>query len=83
MSVSDTLRAVFIGISRAFAFARVTLTNLLVVAIPALGIGLLFAGEDPAEVPDGSALVVAPISTIVEQTAVSPTDAPIPDRLFR
>ena len=56
MSVSDTLRAVFIGISRAFAFARVTLTNLL---------------------------VVAPIGTIVEQTAVSPTDGPMPDRLFR
>ena len=36
MSVSDTLRAVFIGISRAFAFARVTLTNLLARSVKTL-----------------------------------------------
>ena len=67
MSVFDALKAVFVGIARAFAFARVALANLLILAILVLGIVLLFAGPDPVEVPDGGALVVSPGGTIVEQ----------------
>ena len=67
MSVFDALKAVFVGIARGFAFARVALANLLILAILILGIVLLFAGPDPVEVPDGGALVVSPSGTIVEQ----------------
>lgn len=67
MSVFDMLKAFFVGIGRALAFVRVTIANLLVLAIVALGIVLLFAGPDPVEVPDGGALVAAPGGSIVEQ----------------
>ena len=69
MPKPSKLGAVFSGISRAFAFARVTLANLLVLGILAIAIALLFAGPAPAEVPDGGALVLAPRGAIVEQTA--------------
>ena len=67
MSVFDMLKAFFIGIGRGLAFLRVTIANLLILAIIALGIVLLFAGPDPVEVPDGGALVAAPGGSIVEQ----------------
>ena len=69
MSVFNTLRSVFSGIASAFAFARVSLANLFVVALLAIGIGLLFTGPDQVDVPDGAALVVSPSGSIVEQTA--------------
>lgn len=67
MSVFDMLKAFFVGIGRALAFLRVTIANLLILAILALGIVLLFAGPDPVEVPHGGALVAAPGGSIVEQ----------------
>ena len=67
MSVFDMLKAFFVGIGRGLAFLRVTIANLLILAIMALGIVLLFAGPDPVEVPDGGALVAAPGGSIVEQ----------------
>ena len=69
MSVFTTLRAVFSGIASAFAFARVSLANLFVVALLAFGIALLFSGRDQVDVPDGAALVISPSGSIVEQTA--------------
>ena len=69
MSAFNTLRAVFSGIASAFAFARVSLANLFVVALLAIGIALLFSGPDSVEVPDGGALVISPAGSIVEQTA--------------
>ncbi|MCY3814140.1 MAG: signal peptide peptidase SppA [Gammaproteobacteria bacterium] len=67
MSIFDMLKAFFVGIGRGLAFLRVTIANLLILAIIALGIVLLFAGPDPVEVPDGGALVAAPGGSIVEQ----------------
>lgn len=67
MSIFDMLKAFFVGIGRALAFLRVTIANLLILAIIALGIVLLFAGPDPVDVPDGGALVAAPGGSIVEQ----------------
>lgn len=67
MSVFDMLKAFFVGVGRGLAFLRVTIANLLILAIIALGIVLLFAGPDPVEVPDGGALVAAPGGSIVEQ----------------
>ncbi|MCY4012288.1 MAG: signal peptide peptidase SppA [Gammaproteobacteria bacterium] len=67
MSVFDMLKAFFVGIGRGLAFLRVTIANLLILAIMALGIVLLFAGPDPVDVPDGGALVAAPGGSIVEQ----------------
>ena len=67
MSFFDMLKAFFVGIGRGLAFLRVTIANLLILAIIALGIVLLFAGPDPVEVPDGGALVAAPGGSIVEQ----------------
>ena len=69
MSVFNTLRSVFSGIASAFAFARVSLANLFILALLAIGIALLFTGPDRVEVPDGGALVVSPSGSIVEQTA--------------
>ena len=67
MSVFDMLKAFFVGVGRGLAFLRVTIANLLILAIMALGIVLLFAGPDPVEVPDGGALVAVPGGSIVEQ----------------
>ena len=69
MSVFNTLRSVFSGIASAFAFARVSLANLFVVALLVIGIALLFTGPDQVDVPDGAALVVSPSGSIVEQKA--------------
>lgn len=67
MSVFDMLKAFFVGIGAALAFLRVTIANLLILAVVGLGIVLLFAGPDPVQVPDGGALVATPGGSIVEQ----------------
>ncbi len=64
-------RGFFSGIGRAFAFARVALANLIVLllffALLAVVVALA-SGPERAEVADGSALLLAPNGTIVEQT---------------
>lgn len=67
MSLFDMLKAFLVGVGRGLAFLRVAIANLLILAIVALGIVLLFAGPDAVEVPDGGALVAAPGGSIVEQ----------------
>ena len=70
MSVHPTLLSIVSGISRAFAFARVTIANLLVLALLAVVLLVLFSGPHQVDVPDGAALVLGPAGSIVEQTAV-------------
>lgn len=67
MSVFDAVKAVFVGIARAFAFVRIAFANLLILGLLVLGMVLLFAGPGPVDVPEGGALVVAPGGMIVEQ----------------
>ena len=72
MTVQKTMRGFFAGVSRAFAFMRVALANLLVGLLLLALVAALVGGGRGIEVPDGGALVVAPQGAIVEQT--SPLD---------
>ena len=67
MSIASVVGTVFSGISRAFAFARVTLANLLVVLVVLLVILIFASGTGRVEVSEGSALVVETDGIIVEQ----------------
>ncbi len=72
MSPSSTLGSFFSSVSRAFAFVRVTLANLLVLMVLLMlgGIVALVMDSDRAEVPDGAALSLTLEGTIVEQTSL-------------
>ena len=67
MSTASVVGKLFSGISRAFAFARVTLANLLVILIVVLVFLAFVSGTDRVEVAQGSALLLATDGTIVEQ----------------
>ncbi|MCY3841376.1 MAG: signal peptide peptidase SppA [Gammaproteobacteria bacterium] len=67
MSIASVLGKVFSGISRAFAFARVTLANLLVVLIVVLVVMVFVSGTGRVEVSQGSALLLEADGAIVEQ----------------
>ena len=69
MSIGDVIGKLFAGVARAFAFARVALANLVVLAILLIVVVALMSGPDRAEVPDGGALLLAPKGAIVEQTS--------------
>ena len=67
MSIASVVGKVFSGISRAFAFARVTLANLLVVLVVVLVVMVFVSGTGRVEVSDGSALLLETDGMIVEQ----------------
>ncbi len=69
MSVQQNMRGFFAGVSRAFAFMRVALANLLVGLLLLALVAVVVGGGQGVDVPDGGALVVAPQGAIVEQTS--------------
>lgn len=76
MSVRNTMRGFFAGVARAFAFLRVAIANLFVgLLLLAFVAAALMGGRGGPEVPDDTALVMAPKGAIVEQTG---TPDPVP-----
>ncbi|MYE82474.1 MAG: signal peptide peptidase SppA [Gammaproteobacteria bacterium] len=76
MSVRNTMRGFFAGVARAFAFLRVAIANLFVgLLLLAFVAAVLMGGSQGPNVPDDTALVVAPKGAIVEQTG---TPDPVP-----
>lgn len=76
MSVRNTMRGFFAGVARAFAFLRVAIANLFVgLLLLAFVAAVLMGGSRGPDVPDDTALVVAPKGAIVEQTG---TPDPVP-----
>ena len=69
MSFGQIARKCFAVVSRAFAFLRVALANILIVLLLAVLVGVVLSAPERADIPDGAALVVAPTGTIVEQPA--------------
>ena len=67
MSIASVVGKLFSGISRAFAFARVTLANLLVVLVVVLVVMAFVSGTGRVEVAQGSALLLKTDGAIVEQ----------------
>ena len=67
MSIVSVVGKLFSWISRAFAFARVTLANLLVVLVIVLVVMVVVSGTDRVEVSHGSALLLETDGAIVEQ----------------
>lgn len=67
MSITSIFARLFSWVSRAFAFARVTLANLLVVLVVVLVIVALASGTGRVEVSEASALLLDPGGAIVEQ----------------
>ncbi|MDE0193749.1 MAG: signal peptide peptidase SppA [Gammaproteobacteria bacterium] len=67
MSIASAVGKLFSGISRAFAFARVTLANLLVILVIVLAAMVFLSGKGQVEVSRGSALLLETDGTIVEQ----------------
>ena len=67
MSIASVVGKLFSGISRAFAFARVALANLVVVVIVVLVVIVLASGTGRVEVFEGSALLLETDGAIVEQ----------------
>ena len=67
MSITSIFAKLFSWVSRAFAFARVTLANLLVVLVVVLVIVALASGTGRVEVSEASALLLDPGGAIVEQ----------------
>ena len=69
MSLRQIVRKCFAAVSRAFAFLRVALANVLVALLLVVLVAAILSAPEPAEIPDGAALVVAPEGMIVEQPA--------------
>ena len=67
MSLGQILRKSFAAISRAFAFLRAALANTLIVLLVLAFIVVILSAPEPAQIPNGAALVVAPKGTLVEQ----------------
>lgn len=76
MELGKAVRGVFRAIARTLAFVRVTVANLLILAI-LIGIVVVLASAPGAPtVPAGAALVLAPKGDVVEQAAL-----PVPNAL--
>ena len=69
MSITTVIGRLFSGLSRAFAFARVALANLLVVLVVVLVALIFTAGPGRVKVSEGSALLLDPGGAIVEQAS--------------
>lgn len=67
MTITNVLRNIYSVIARAFAFARVTLANILVVVVVVLIIALLAADTGRVEVEKDTALLLKPAGAIVDQ----------------
>ena len=67
MSIVDVLRNIYSAIARVFAFARVTLANILVVVVVVLIIALLAADTGRVEINKDTALLLEPAGAIVDQ----------------
>ena len=67
MSIANVVRNIFSAVSRVFAFARVTLANILVVVVVVLIIAVLAADTGRVDVEKDSALLLEPAGAIVEQ----------------
>lgn len=67
MSIASVVGKGFSGISRVFAFARVTLANLLVVLVVVVVVMVFVSGTGRVEVAQGSALLLETDGAIVEQ----------------
>ncbi|MXY57196.1 MAG: signal peptide peptidase SppA [Gammaproteobacteria bacterium] len=67
MSIASVVGKLFSGVSRAFAFARVTLANLLVVLVVLVVIMIFASGTGRVEITQGSARVLETDGDIVEQ----------------
>ena len=70
MSLGQILRKCFAAVSRAFAFLRAALANILILVLLLALIAVVLSAPERAEIPDGAALVVAPKGMIVEQPAL-------------
>ena len=75
MSFRSNVAQIFRGLSRAFAFARITLGNLLVVIVVAVIALALFSPSDRKIVANGSALYLAPNRIVEANTQVDPFTA--------
>lgn len=67
MSITNVLRSIYSAINRVFAFARVTLANILVVVVVVLIIAFLAADAGRVEVEKDTALLLQPAGAIVDQ----------------
>ena len=67
MSITKVLRNIYSAIARVFAFARVTLANILVVVVVVLIIAFLAADTGRVEVEKDTALLLQPAGAIVDQ----------------
>jgi len=67
MSIASVVGKLFSGISRAFAFARVTLANLLVILVVLVVIMIFASGTGREPISEGSALLLETDGMIVEQ----------------
>lgn len=67
MSITDVLRSIYSVIARVFAFARVTLANILVVVVVVLIIAFLAVDTGRVEVEKDTALLLQPAGAIVDQ----------------
>ena len=67
MSIASVVGKLFSGICRAFAFARITLANLLVIVVVFLVVMVFVSGTGRVEVSQGSALLLETNGAIVEQ----------------
>lgn len=76
MELGKAIRRFGTGIARTLAFLRVSLANLIVVAILVLIVVALTSGPGAPSVPQEAALVLAPKGDIVEQQSV-----PVPNAL--
>ena len=76
MDFGKAVRGAFRGIARALAFVRVTVANLLLLAILVGIVAVLASAPSAPTTPAGAALVLAPEGDVVEQPAI-----PVPNVL--
>ena len=76
MDFGKAVRGAFRGIARALAFVRVTVANLLLLAILVGIVAVLASAPSAPTTPAGAALVLAPEGDVVEQPAI-----PVPNAL--
>ncbi len=67
MLFGQILRKSFAAVSRAFAFLRVALANVLICLLLLVLVAALLSAPKGVQIPNGAALVVAPKGSIVEQ----------------
>ncbi|MDE0054521.1 MAG: signal peptide peptidase SppA [Gammaproteobacteria bacterium] len=77
MMLGDILRRSYAVVSRTFAFLRAAFANVLIVLLLLVLVAVILSKPESVEVPDGTALVVAPSGAIVEQPSYPVFPSPI------